>query len=44
MGRYSKRSISPVLFAFGELYCFAVIFGLRRVNISPKAKFRCASF
>ncbi len=34
-GDFSKGSL-PVLFAFGELYCFAVIFGYRRV-ILPSA-------
>ena len=33
-----------VYFAKGEIFAYAVIFGLRRVNISPKAKFRFASF
>ena len=34
--RCTRKDTTPVLFAFGELYCFAVIFGYRRV-ILPSA-------
>ena len=33
---YSKRSITLTLFAFGEFYCYAVIFGLRRVIFASR--------
>ena len=29
--RCVPKDTTPTLFAFGELYCYAVIFGLRRV-------------
>ena len=35
-GAATRKDTTPVLFAFGELYCFAVIFGYRRV-ILPSA-------
>ena len=37
---YSYRSITPVLFAFGELYCYAVVFGYRRVIFATRVLWR----
>ena len=36
--RYVPKDTTPTIFAFGEFYCFAVIFGLRRVVFATRVQ------